>query len=89
MIVSSAIAIVLLVYSVVRFYGKPQARAEIDRMEAEHLAAVAREARSEASEETEEARQAQEEAREAQERADASEAQAAAETSPGEAPRAS
>lgn len=45
MLASSAIAIGLLVYSVHRFYGKPQARTEIDRMEAEHRAALAREER--------------------------------------------
>ncbi|MGO0576961.1 PGPGW domain-containing protein [Ornithinimicrobium panacihumi] len=57
MLVSSAIAVGLLIYSVHRFFGKPEAVAEIDRMDArykeelaisEHLEAM--EARTEAQE---------------------------------------
>ncbi|GAA4883253.1 PGPGW domain-containing protein [Serinicoccus chungangensis] len=73
MIVSSAIAIGLLIYSVVRFYGKPEALAEVDRMEAEHKKAIAREQRREAREEHHEAREATLEAAEADRVADASE----------------
>ncbi|WP_202865093.1 PGPGW domain-containing protein [Serinicoccus sediminis] len=76
MIVSSAIAIILLGYSVWRFYGKPEARAEIDRMEADHKAAVAREERRQAWAERREARQATREAAHADRVADASEAAA-------------
>lgn len=42
MLASSAIAVGLLIYSIVRFHGKPHARAEVDRMDADHKAAVAR-----------------------------------------------
>lgn len=55
MLVSSAIAIALLGYSVKRFYNKPEARAEIDRIEAAHKAEVARERREEAEQEEHEA----------------------------------
>lgn len=73
MLVSSAIAVGLLIYSVVRFHGKPEARAEVDRMEADHKAAVARGEQEEAREEQVEARDAVTDAREAHRRADASE----------------
>ena len=78
MMVSCAIAIGLLIYSVRRFYGKPEARAEIDRMEADHKAALARQEREEAEEETAEAEQAEREAQEADRIADASEDRARA-----------
>ncbi|WP_235585446.1 PGPGW domain-containing protein [Serinicoccus chungangensis] len=76
MLASCAIAIGLLAYSVWRFYGKPEARAEVDRMEADHKAAVARERRREAREEHQEAREATVEAAAADRVADASEAAA-------------
>ncbi|WP_202879625.1 PGPGW domain-containing protein [Serinicoccus kebangsaanensis] len=74
MLASSAIAIILLVYSVVRFHGKPEARAEVDRMEADYKAEVARAEREDAHEEHLEAEHAAREAAEADRVADASEA---------------
>lgn len=67
MLVSSGIAIVLLVYSVWRFYGKPEAVAAIDREDAEHKRVVARA-------EHVEALAAEEEADRAETRAEAAEA---------------
>ena len=67
MVISSVIAVALLIYSVWRFYGKPEAVAEIDRMDAEHKQRVARAEHAEALE-------AQEAADRAERRADASEA---------------
>lgn len=74
MLISSGIAIVLLGYSVKRFYNKPEARAEIDRIEARHKAAVAHARHQEAVQEQREARAAAQEADHAHRVADASEA---------------
>ncbi|WP_281965938.1 PGPGW domain-containing protein [Serinicoccus marinus] len=73
MLASSAIAIGLIAWSIVRFHGKPEARAWIDRVEADYRALVAQHERREAREETAEAREATEQAREADRRADLSE----------------
>ncbi|WP_202817166.1 hypothetical protein [Serinicoccus sp. CUA-874] len=73
MLASSAIAIGLIVWSIVRFHGKPEARAWIDRVEADYRALVAQHERREAREETAEAREATEQARQADRRADLSE----------------
>lgn len=62
MLVSSAVAIGLLIYSVHRFFGKPDAVAEIDRMDARYKEELALREQLEAMEAREDAEEARAEA---------------------------
>lgn len=64
LVASAVIAIALLIYSVRRFYRKPEAVAEIERIDKEHKDEVARHEREEArQEEQDEAREREQAAR--------------------------